>query len=287
MPRIILYPRTNLEKCIELAKTVFRLGGKSDLQSLAKAMNKPLSGVFTTTIGSCVKYGLLVSKHREVELTELGKNVCISSGGELRNYLFDCFNQVMMFRELFDHLEDEKISKEYIAGRLIHEFDVPEKDSGKVAKYFIENLTLLHLLENHVVLPFEPFLPEEKPPEPKEVDKSESDLEDREKDLKPNDNQPTSIDPQILADILAKTKENMPSASGESAKSGNNPPDQIKHDPPLSQYSDDDFSLRIQGPEIELNLSLMNSLELTSVINLLQSKAKRYFKHDKDKLEED
>ncbi|MCI5055400.1 MAG: hypothetical protein MRY83_04780 [Flavobacteriales bacterium] len=140
MPKTINYPKTNFEKCLILTKSVYELNGDCSFEDCAKHMNRPLSGVFTTTVGSSVKYGLLHSKSKHLRLTDLGRSIISTYDLSLMK---EAFIKPPLFEKIINDLKDQAYNKNSLTDILFNQYEVPKNHASKVAKYFLEGMQFL------------------------------------------------------------------------------------------------------------------------------------------------
>jgi hypothetical protein len=148
MPKIINYPNASFEKSLEIAKATFELGGTCNEETCAEKLNKKVSGGFKTIIASAQKFGLIdyhkgeITVSPEYELIEHAYN-----DEERSQALAKAFFEPDVFQELFNRFEGKKLPIDLLERMLIREYEVNPKRASRVAKYFVDGLEFLDLID--------------------------------------------------------------------------------------------------------------------------------------------
>jgi hypothetical protein len=150
MPRLVSYPRSSLKKSLDLAKAVDDLGGSCNLGTCADKMGMKVSGGFTSIIGGAVKFGLITYKRDTLATTELYKSIKHSyDENEKMKYLREALFKPPLFNELYDRFKNRELPTNMLDKVLIREFKVDERAASRVAKYFIDGVKYISLLDNN------------------------------------------------------------------------------------------------------------------------------------------
>lgn len=153
MPKQIDYPRATLKNSLELAQAVDGLGGRASPEMVADAMSRKVSGAFHALVSSAAKYGLVVNKKGQIEITELFRNYKLAyTAEEAASTLTDAYLNVPLFQEVFSRFEGNKLPVDHLEKLLVREFGVPDQMGSRVAKYFLEGAQQCELLGPDYVL---------------------------------------------------------------------------------------------------------------------------------------
>lgn len=147
MPKVLEYPTASLKKSLELSEAISELGGTASIEMAAEKLGKSVSGGFYTLVTSAVKFGLIVNSQGQLTLTQLYKNYKLAySEKESKAILQEIFLKISLFQEVYDRFKTQKLPVEILDKILIKEFEVNEKLASRVAKYFIEAVKFVGLL---------------------------------------------------------------------------------------------------------------------------------------------
>ena len=149
MPKKINYPKASIHKCLDLAQSVDKLGGMSDLETCAEHMGKKLSGGFNALISASTKFGFTTFKSGQLQTTSLYKGYKLAyNDAEKTSALRKAFFNVPVFKDVFEKFKNGTLPIKMLDKILIREFGVDEKVASRVSKYFIEAAKLGSLLKS-------------------------------------------------------------------------------------------------------------------------------------------
>lgn len=150
MPKIIEYPKGNFKSSLELAEAVSSLGGSCDRESCAHKMGLKMSGAFATKIGTTVKYELITNEKGKLQITELYKLIKNAyDEDERKKFETDSFLKPVVFDKLYERFKGSELPTNVLSKLLIREYDVEEKQATSVARYFIDGMKHLGLLDEN------------------------------------------------------------------------------------------------------------------------------------------
>lgn len=147
MARQTDYPRASLKNAIQLATAVHELGGSCSVEMAADKLDKKKGGAFTAQYSSAAKYGMVTSSKGQLATTDAFRTYKLAyTPEEEKNCLIDFLLSPPAFHEIYHRFKSIELPVSHFDRLLIREFDVPEQDGSKVAKYFIEGAKLSGLL---------------------------------------------------------------------------------------------------------------------------------------------
>lgn len=150
MPKIIEYPKGNFKSSLELAEAVSSLGGSCDRESCAHKMGLKMSGAFSTKIGTTVKFELITNEKGKLQITELYKLIKNAyNDDERKKFETDSFLKPGVFNKLYERFKGSELPISMLSKLLIREYDVEEKQAASVARYFIDGMKYLGLLDEN------------------------------------------------------------------------------------------------------------------------------------------
>ncbi|WP_373388901.1 hypothetical protein [Pseudomonas alcaligenes] len=154
MAKIIDYPRSSLQTCIQLAKAVDSFGGKCSPELAADKLGMKVSGNFNAIIASAAKFGLIDNKKGQLEVTGLYRQHKLAYSHEEANAaLTQAFLSPPLFQKLYDRFKGLELPLGHFEKVLIREFSVPEPLGSRTVKYFLEGAKQCGILsENNVLL---------------------------------------------------------------------------------------------------------------------------------------
>jgi hypothetical protein len=153
MPKLIDYPRSSFTNSLEIAKAVASLGGNCDKATCADQMHLKLSGAFDKRIGTAVKFNLINISKGRLTITDLYKSIKTAyDDAEQRKFEMEAFLTPAVFKSLYSTFKGQKLPVTILGKYLIREYNVDDNIASLVAKYFIEGLKYLQLIEGDVVL---------------------------------------------------------------------------------------------------------------------------------------
>ncbi|MDO7847510.1 hypothetical protein Q5H92_14160 [Hymenobacter sp. M29] len=150
MPKLIDYPRTTYAGAWELAEVVDDTGGKCEIETAARKLNRKVSGSFKAIIGSAVKFGLLTSKRELLSVTTLYKRIK-HAYDKKEELLFhrEAFLTPPLFTQICRKFRLRELPVQMLDVMLIREFGVEEINAQGVAKAFVEGCRMVNLLDEH------------------------------------------------------------------------------------------------------------------------------------------
>ncbi|MDO7851824.1 hypothetical protein [Hymenobacter convexus] len=148
MPKLIDYPRTSYAGAWELAEVVDDTGGKCEIETAARKLNRKVSGSFKAIIGSAVKFGLLTSKRELLSVTTLYKRIK-HAYDKKEELLFhrEAFLTPPLFSQICRKFRLRELPVQMLDVMLIREFGVEEINAQGVAKAFVEGCRMVNLLD--------------------------------------------------------------------------------------------------------------------------------------------
>jgi hypothetical protein len=148
MPKLIDYPRTTYAGAWELAEVVDDTGGKCEIETAARKLNRKVSGSFKAIIGSAVKFGLLTSKRELLSTTTLFKRIK-HAYDKKEELLFhrEAFLTPPLFSQICRKFRLRELPVQMLDVMLIREFGVEEINAQGVAKAFVEGCRMVNLLD--------------------------------------------------------------------------------------------------------------------------------------------
>jgi len=154
MAKIIDYPRSSLQVCIQLAKAVDSFGGRCSPELAADKLGMKVSGNFNAIIASTSKFGLVDNKKGQLEITSLYRQHKLAySHEEANTALVQAFLSPTLFQKLYERFKGLELPIGHFEKVLIREFSVPEQLGSRVVKYFLEGAKQCGILgENNVLL---------------------------------------------------------------------------------------------------------------------------------------
>ncbi|MFD2717783.1 hypothetical protein ACFST9_03590 [Hymenobacter monticola] len=149
MPKLIDYPRTSYAGAWELAEVVDDTGGKCEIETAARKLNRKVSGSFKAIIGSAVKFGLLTSKRELLSTTTLFKRIK-HAYDKKEELLFhrEAFLTPPLFAQICRKFRLRELPVQMLDVMLIREFGVEEINAQGVAKAFVEGCRMVNLLDD-------------------------------------------------------------------------------------------------------------------------------------------
>lgn len=148
MPKLIDYPRTSYAGAWELAEVVDDTGGKCEIETAARKLNRKVSGSFKAIIGSAVKFGLLTSKRELLSVTTLYKRIK-HAYDKKEELLFhrEAFLTPPLFTQICRKFRLRELPVQMLDVMLIREFGVEEINAQGVAKAFVDGCRMVNLLD--------------------------------------------------------------------------------------------------------------------------------------------
>lgn len=147
MPKVINYPKATLKSCLQLAQAVDDLGGECSAELAADKLNKKMSGAFNSYVASAVRFGLILNKRGQLEVTNLYREYKLAYTTEIQlETLRKIFLSPQLFESVFKRFEGKELPVSHFEKLLIREFEVPDQFASRVSKYFIEGAKQCHLL---------------------------------------------------------------------------------------------------------------------------------------------
>lgn len=149
MPKLIDYPRTSYAGAWELAEVVDDTGGKCEIETAARKLNRKVSGSFKAIIGSAVKFGLLTSKRELLSTTTLFKRIK-HAYDKKEELLFhrEAFLTPPLFSQICRKFRLRELPVQMLDVMLIREFGVEEINAQGVAKAFVDGCRMVNLLDD-------------------------------------------------------------------------------------------------------------------------------------------
>ncbi|MBF9140288.1 hypothetical protein [Hymenobacter properus] len=149
MPKLIDYPRTSYAGAWELAEVVDDTGGKCEIETAARKLNRKVSGSFKAIIGSAVKFGLLTSKRELLSTTTLFKRIK-HAYDKKEELLFhrEAFLTPPLFAQICRKFRLRELPVQMLDVMLIREFGVEEINAQGVAKAFVDGCRMVNLLDD-------------------------------------------------------------------------------------------------------------------------------------------
>ncbi len=152
MPKKILYPRTNFRRSLELALKLISEEAPLTYEELAEICQTPKSGVFITTIGSAAKHGLVYSKGNVVSKTNLLDTITKNIGDNHMFLLHLSFLTPEVYFDIYKKYNGERLPVQELPKLLTQKYQVEERFAGRIAKYFLEGLEYLRLIDSNNIL---------------------------------------------------------------------------------------------------------------------------------------
>ncbi|WP_417446984.1 hypothetical protein [Kangiella sp.] len=147
MPKKIDYPHASVAKSIELAESVYDLGGSSSQEMCAENMGRKVGGGFKAIVSAAAKFGLITNNRGQLSTTKLFQDYYLGySQEEKAEILRKAFLRVSLFQEIYERFKHQKLPIDIFDKLLIREFDVNQQVASRVAKYFIEGAKATKLL---------------------------------------------------------------------------------------------------------------------------------------------
>ena len=141
------YARSSLRKSLDLANAVDDLGGSCNSSTCAEKMGKKKGGSFSSIISSAVKYGFIIHKKENLNVTQRYKNIKHAYDDEEKNsHLKKAFLNIPLFNNIYEKYKGIKLPIEILDKILIKEFEVEEKIAKRVGGYFIYGAKMVGLL---------------------------------------------------------------------------------------------------------------------------------------------
>jgi len=153
MPKIINYPRTSFQKCLDLADAADSLGGSCDKDTCAEKMGLKVTGSFTAAIADAQKFNLIDYEKGTISVTDQYKLIKHSYSEEERKiHLSNSFLEPEVYDKLYDKFLGRVLPSDMLDKILIREFDVDEKNASRVSNYFIDGLEEFNLIDDKGVV---------------------------------------------------------------------------------------------------------------------------------------
>lgn len=186
MPKILNYPLSSLDKCIEMAEAIYSLGESTSKDLLAEKLGvSAASGNFSRYVSSATKFKLIKSEHGKIVISQLYKQIKLSySDTEKIQFKREAFLSPTVFHQLYEKLKGKELPKDILPKMLVREFSVEEGDASKVSKHFTEGLNQLNLIENNVI----------KDSPVTKTEQSQDEIEDESSEEKPDLNKQTQLE---------------------------------------------------------------------------------------------
>jgi hypothetical protein len=138
MPKIIDHPRASLQRAMQLAEAVDRLGGSATIESAADSLGNKVSGAFRALISASQKYGVVSLSRGQLKIESLYQDYKLAYTDEQKQQaLRKVFLSAPLFASLAKRLDGQSIPS-HLEKLIIREYAVPEDDASRVAGYFVE-----------------------------------------------------------------------------------------------------------------------------------------------------
>lgn len=147
MPRIVSYPTASFKNALDLAESVYSLGGKCKIETCADKMGRKMSGGFAHIVHSAIKFGLVIRDKGQLTPSELFKKIQTAYTEEEKiKHKREAFLEAPLFKELYDKYHIGKLQIDIFDKILIREFDIDAKNAGRLAGYFLSGAKAVNLL---------------------------------------------------------------------------------------------------------------------------------------------
>ena len=155
MVKKIDFPSASLKKSEALASAVSKLGGSCTIELCAKAMGRKMkqgtiSGPFSMLINSAIKFGMILKdlKDRDkLSITDTYRNYELAySDEEKLEVKRRMFLNPPMFSEMVKRFEGKQLPTDILDKMLIKEYNVHPNTASQVAKYFVDGVSELGIM---------------------------------------------------------------------------------------------------------------------------------------------
>jgi len=152
------YPSVRLETCIEFAKKIDKLGGRTGASedSLLGELNlkSPSTGSYIRKYSSSQQFGLIVRKDRILKLTNLGYSIlCPKPDEDIEKLKLEAFKNPPIYQKLIEKYNREELpSVEGLKNVLMRDFNISKVGVRRAAPTFISSGKLVGVIGEDNIL---------------------------------------------------------------------------------------------------------------------------------------
>jgi hypothetical protein len=147
MPKTTDYPRASLARTLELAAAIEDLGGECAQSAAAARLGAKPGGTFGALVSTAVKYGWIAVRRGRLRAEPRFRDFRLAyDEDERRVVLADAIRTVPLFRQLLERFAGRALPESHLAKLLQREYGVPERGADRVARHFVEALTIAGML---------------------------------------------------------------------------------------------------------------------------------------------
>ena len=147
MPKLIDYPRGSLERALDLAKAVDRLGGSCKQESAGDAIGMKMGGAYKSLVGAAVKFGLIEHKKGVLSVTQLYRDYKLAyNDSEKQQAIRTAFMSIPLFADITRRFAGSQLP-DHFDRLLIREHAVPDDVASRIANYYYNGAQLAGLID--------------------------------------------------------------------------------------------------------------------------------------------
>ncbi len=138
MPKIVDYPRAPLQRALQLAEVVDKLGGEASMDSAADHMGNKVGGAFKGLVGAATKFGLVTLTRGRIKTEPLFQDLKLAyNETQKQEALRRAFLNPPLFNSIASRLDGQPIPT-HLDKLLIREYNVAEDLAGRLVGYFTD-----------------------------------------------------------------------------------------------------------------------------------------------------